>query len=359
MRSAGQHDKRFSVVSALVFFCLFLSICAAMGIISAKAETSDTQAAAPEKREVSFATDWKAQAEQGGFYQALARGYYAARGLSVTIRSGGPGVNIPQLLGAGAIEFGMGSNSFIPLNMVRQGVPAKAVMAAFQKDPQVLITHPRDDINSLADMRGQPIMIADATIGAFWVWLRATFGFENNQIRKYTYNLAPFLVNPQAIQQGYVTSEPYMIKTRGQIEPEVYLLADYGYPGYAAMVLARNELIENEPDMVKAFVAASIEGWFDYLYGDPSYGDALIRADNPDITPDILEQARVEMRQRGLVLSGDAETLGIGAMTTERWRQFFALMADNGVYDPALDWRAAFSLDFIAGTPAPRLPSRP
>ena len=151
---------------------------------------------------VRFATDWKAQAEQGGFYQAKALGLYEKAGLDVEIRGGGPGINIPQLLGAGAIEFGMGSNSFIPLNIVKAGVPAKAVMAAFQKDPQVLITHPRDDIGTLEDMVGKPIMIADATINAFWVWLRAEYGFSDRQIRKYTFNLAPFLVDKQAIQQG-------------------------------------------------------------------------------------------------------------------------------------------------------------
>ena len=169
--------------------------------------SSSAQALEP----VSFATDWKAQAEQGGFYQAKALGLYEKAGLDVTIRGGGPGVNIPQLLGAGAIDFGMGSNSFIPLNMVRAGVPAAAVMAAFQKDPQVLITHPREDIKSLADMKDKPVMIADASVNAFWVWLKARYGFSDRQIRKYTFNLAPFLVNEQAIQQGYVTSEPYTI----------------------------------------------------------------------------------------------------------------------------------------------------
>ena len=176
----------------------------------------------------------------------------------MTIRGGGPGVNIPQLLGAAAIDFGMGSNSFIPLNMVRAGVPAKAVMAAFQKDPQVLITHPRADITTLADIKGKPVMIADASINAFWVWLRAKYDFSDRQIRKYTFNLAPFLVNPKAVQQGYVTSEPYTISTRGGFEPQVFLLSDFGYPSYAAMVLAQNRLIEEQPELVQAFVLSLI-----------------------------------------------------------------------------------------------------
>jgi len=302
---------------------------------------------------VRFATDWKAQAEQGGFYQAKALGLYEKAGLDVTIRGGGPGVNIPQLLGAGAIEFGMGSNSFIPLNMVRAGVPAKAVMAAFQKDPQVLITHKRDDITTLADIKGKPVMIADASINAFWVWLRAKYDFSDRQIRKYTFNLAPFLVNQQAIQQGYVTSEPYTISTRGGFEPQVFLLSDFGYPSYAAMVLAQNRLIDERPELVQAFVNASIEGWRSYIYGDPSPGNKLILAANPDMRQDIIDQAIEQIRQRGMLASPDTEKNGLGAMSATRWQSFFTTMSENGVYPTALNWQDAFTTDFTTAPDAP------
>lgn len=296
---------------------------------------------------VVFATDWKAQAEQGGFYQAKALGLYEKAGLDVTLRGGGPGVNIAQLLGAGAIDFGMGSNSFIPLNMVRAGVPAKAVMAAFQKDPQVLITHPRDDISTLADIKERPVMIADASVNAFWVWLRAKYDFSDRQIRKYTFNLAPFLVNKEAIQQGYVTSEPYTIATRGGFEPQVFLLSDYGYPSYAAMVLAQNQLIEQRPELVQAFVNASIEGWQSYVYGDPTPGNQLILAANPEMRQDIINQAIEQIRSRAMLASSDTEKNGLGAMSRARWQSFFTTMSENGVYRKSLDWQNAFTTKFV------------
>ncbi len=189
-------------------------------IVAALLALSLSSAAAGAATPVTFVTDWKAQAEHGGFYEALAEGLYARRGLAVKIVQGGPSVNVPQLLAGGAADFGIGSNDFIALNIVRAGAPIKAVAAIFQKDPQVLITHPRPDVKSLAAMKGKPIMISDAATSAFWPWLKAKYGFEDAQIRKYTFNLAPFLVDPKAIQEGYVTSEPYTIEKQGRFKPQ-------------------------------------------------------------------------------------------------------------------------------------------
>ena len=296
---------------------------------------------------ISFVTDWKAQAEHGGFYQALAEGLYAKRGLDVAILQGGAAVNVPQLLAGGAADFGMGSNNFIPLNLIRVGANIKAVMAVFQKDPQVLITHPRDDIKSIPDMKGKPIMIGDAATVTFWPWLKAKFGFADTQIRKYTFNLAPFLVDKLAIQEGYLSSEPYSIEKEGGFKPNIFPLADAGYPGYANMVLVPQKWIAEQPDAVQAFVDASIEGWMHYLYGDPSAGNARIKRDNPEMTDDLIAQAIDKMRSYGIALSGDAERLGLGAMSDARWREFFDVMANEGVYPAGLDYRNAYTLQFV------------
>ena len=298
---------------------------------------------------ITFVTDWKAQAEHGGFYEALAQGLYKRRGLDVRIVEGGPNVNVPQLIAGGAADFGIGSNSFIPLNMLREGAHIKAVMAIFQKDPQVLITHPRMDVRSLAQMRGKPIMIADASTVSFWPWLKAKYGFADSQIRKYTFNLAPFLVDPKAIQEGYLTSEPYTIEQQGHFRPQVFLLADYGYPGYANMVVVPERWIATSPAAVQAFVDATREGWRNYLFEDPAPANALIKKDNPDMTDGLIAQAIAKMTRYGLVVSGDAVTMGIGAMTDARWKTFFDTMVSAGLYDKSLSYRNAYDLRFVSG----------
>lgn len=299
-------------------------------------------AAQSQPTKLRFVTDWKAQAEHGGFYEALALGLYKKRGLDVTIMEGGPSVNVPQLLAGGAADFGIGSNGFIPLNMVREGVPLRAVMAVFQKDPQVLITHPRADVKSLADMRGKPIMISDASTTAFWPWLKAKYGFSDTQIRKYTFNLAPFLVDPKAIQEGYLTSEPYTIEQEGHFKPQIFLLADNGYPGYANMVLAPQKWIDTNPSAVQAFVDASAEGWKDYLYGNSSPANALIKRDNPEMTDGLIAQSIAKMKSYGIVPQQN-----IGAMSDAKWKNFFDTMSSEGLYPKSLDYKRAYDLRFI------------
>jgi NitT/TauT family transport system substrate-binding protein len=297
---------------------------------------------------ITFVTDWKAQAEHGGFYEAQAEGLYSRAGLDVSIMEGGPSVNVPQILAGGAADFGIGSNGFVPFNMARQGIAIKAVMAAFQKDPQVLITHPRPDVKSLADMKGKPIMIADESTVAFWPWLKAKYGFADTQIRKYTFNLAPFLVDQKAIQEGYLSSEPFTIEQQGHFKPQVFLLADNGYPGYANMVLVPQKWIAKNPGAVQAFVSATSKGWSDFIYGNPRPANALIKKGNPEMTDGLIASAIAKMRSYGIVSSGDAAISGIGAMSDARWKTFFDTMTREGLYPTSLPYKNAYDLRFVA-----------
>lgn len=297
--------------------------------------------------QITFATDWKAQAEQGGFYQALAAGLYEKNGLKVKIIQGSTNVNVPRLIASNSVEFGIGSNSFIPLNMVANKIPGKAVMAIFQKDPQIIMTHPDSDIRNLKDMRDLPIMISDASIGAFWLWLKSKYDFTDNQIRKKTFSLAPFLSNKSSIQQGYLTSEPFLVEREAGFTPRVFLLADYGYPSYGAMVLASSNVLKNNPEIVRAFVDASIEGWRQYIYDDPTLGNELIMLENNEMKEDILLQAIKKIRNYELVSNEISKGLDIGLMTDIKWESFFKTMSINGVYEKDLEWRESFTLDFI------------
>lgn len=293
---------------------------------------------------VRFATDWRAQAEHGGFYQAVANGFYSRRDLNVEIVQGGPSVNVPQLLASGQVELGMGSNSFIPMNLTAESAPVSVVAAFFQKDPQVLIAHPDEALQSIADLAGRPFLLADASITAFWVWLKARYGFTDSQVRPYTFNPAPFLADPEAVQQGYLTSEPYTIEQEAGFVPRVFLLADEGYPSYANMLLAPDALMRDNRAIVASFIEASIEGWQSYLNDDPAPADTLIRRANPEMSQELLNWAREQLIANEIVVSPGGR---IGDMTVARWQEFFEVTSQAGVYAPDVDWRSAFTLDFV------------
>ena len=320
-------------------FMMSCLVCAAVvGLLSATAARAADA--------VSFGTDWKAEAEHGGYYQAIATGIYQQHGLDVTLRQGGPQVNHAQLLAAGRLDFNIAPNSFIPLNFVRENIPMVAVAVIFQKDPSVLIAHPGQGNDNLAALKGKPIMIGADTRITSWMFLKSKFGYTDDQIRPYTFSVAPFLADPKAIQQGYLSSEPFTIQSQG-VKPVVLLLADAGYSSYGSLIQTSDKLVQAKPDLVRRFVNASIEGWYSYLYDDPAPANALIKRDNPEMTDALLAYGIAKIKEYGIVDSGDAKTNGIGAMTEQRWRDFFETMAKAGIYPENLDYHKAFTLQFI------------
>jgi NitT/TauT family transport system substrate-binding protein len=294
---------------------------------------------------VVFGLDWKAEAEYGGYYQALATGIYARHGLSVEIREGGPQVNHMQLLMAGRLDFNLGGGRAI--DFVQQDLPFIAVAAIFQREPAVLIAHPGVGNDSFAALKGKPIEIGADTRNGWWRFLAARFGYSDSQIRPYTFNLAPFLANKNLVQQGYLGSEPFLVRKQAGFDPVVLLVADAGYSGYANIITTSAKLTREKPDLVQRFVDASIEGWYSYLYGDPSPANRLIRKANPDMPEDLLAYGRNVMISHGIVDSGDAATLGIGAMTNKRWHEFYRSMAAVGVYRKGLDVSRAYTTRFV------------
>ena len=297
--------------------------------------------------QVTFGTNWKAQAEHGGFYQAVATGIYEEHGLDVTIRPGGPQVNHAQLLAAGQIDFNMGGNMFGAFNFVQNDIPMVTVASVFQKDPQILMAHPDQGFENLADLEGHPIYISQDSRITFWEWLKAEYGFTDDQIRAYTFNPAPFLADKSVVQQGYLTSEPFAIERQGGFTPQVFLLADAGYDTYSTTIETSWQLVEENPDLVQRFVDATARGWYDFLYGDPTPAYELIKQDNPEMTQEQLDYSREKLKEYGIVDSGDALTLGIGAMTDERWQGFFQFAADAGLYPKDLDLSRAYTLQFV------------
>jgi NitT/TauT family transport system substrate-binding protein len=294
---------------------------------------------------VSFGTNWVAEAEHGGFYQAVADGTYRKFGLDVTIVPGGPNVNNRLLLPAGRLDFYMSANSLQSFDAVANDVPVIAVAASFQKEPQVFVAHP--DVTKFEELKTRNLFVSKEGIGTYFQWLKADYGFDETRVKPYTFNAQPFLADKNSAMQGYVTSEPFAVEKQAGFKPKVFLLADYGFDAYSTLIETRRDLVEKKPDLVQRFVDASATGWANYIYGDNRPGNALIKKFNPEMTDELLAYSVVKLREYGIVDSGDTQKLGIGAMTDLRMKSFFEKMARAGVVKASLDYRRAYTLQFV------------
>jgi NitT/TauT family transport system substrate-binding protein len=296
---------------------------------------------------VSFGTNWVAEGEHGGHYQALVDGTYRRYGLDVTIVPGGPNVNNRLLLPVGKLDFFMSANTLQSFDAVEQNIPTLAVAAMFQKEPQVLMAHPGEGIDKFEDLKKLTLFISREGLASYFQWLKADFGFSEARVKPYTSNAQPFLADKRSAMQGYVTSEPYAIEKQAGFKPKVFLIADQGFNSYSTLIETRRELVEKRADLVQRFVDASIIGWANYLYGDNTAANALIKKQNPEMTDELLAYSLAKMKEYGIVDSGDTATLGIGAMTDTRMRSFFDKMVRAGVVKPSLALDKAYTLQFV------------
>lgn len=298
-----------------------------------------------ELSEVTFGSNWRAQAEHGGFYQSVADGTYEECGLKVSILPGGPQVNNRALMLAGKIDYHMGSDMLQAFNAVKEGIPIVSVAAIFQKIPQVIIAHP-GKAETFADLKDLKLLIGDSGYQAFYQWMIAEYGFAAENRAPYTFNPAPFLADENVGMQGYLSSEPYLVEKEGGFTPDVFLLADAGYSTYANTIETMAPTIANKPEEVTCFVEGSIKGWYNYLYGDNAAANELIMTANPEMSADKIEYAISKMKSEGIVISGDAETMGIGAISETQVKDFFDKMVTAGVINADLDYMSSFSTEY-------------
>jgi NitT/TauT family transport system substrate-binding protein len=302
--------------------------------------------AAQAQQKFTYTTNWYAQAEHGGFYQALATGLYKNAGLDVTIRMGGPQVNIMQLMVAGQTDCVMGYD-VQTIKGWEQGIQAVTVAASFQKDPQVLIGHP-GVVDKMEDLKGKTILISSAANTTYWPWLRTTYGLSDSQVRPYTFNIQPFIADKNVVQQGYLSSEPYAIEKEAKFKPTVFLLSDHGWPPYSTTIVCMEKTVRERPQQVAAFVKASMEGWKSYLKGDPSPANALIKKDNPNMTDDKIAHGIKMLNETGMVFGGDAAKLGVGVITDERMKKTYDMLVQMKLVDPAkVDLKKTYTTQFV------------
>ncbi len=294
---------------------------------------------------INFGLSWVAEAEYGGYYQAVAEGIYQKHGLDVKIIQGGPRVNNGLLLMLGGIDLAV-STGYEAIKAIETNLPKVTVAAIFQKASSVIIAHPNTGVSSISQLKGRPIYVASAGASTYWPFFRKKYGFSDSQLRPYNFDIKPFLADKKVTQQGIVTSEPFSIEKEGKFKPVVMLVADAGYNPYDFTIETTKRLVETKPELVQRFVDASIKGWYSYL-ADPTAGNKLIKKDNPEMTDELLSYSITKLKELQIIQGGDAQTKGIGMMTDIRWKTLFDDMTKVGVYKSDTNYREAYTTQFV------------
>ncbi|AGT07236.1 ABC transporter substrate-binding protein [Paracoccus aminophilus] len=316
---------------------ILISLSTTFGLIATGASANEA---------VKFGTNWVAQAEHGGYYQAVVDGTYAACGLDVTIVPGGPQVNNRAMMLAGKIDFNMAGNLLGTFSSAAENVPVVAVMGVFQKDPQVILAHP-GKAKTFEDLKNLKLMISDEGFATFYQWMKKDFGFTDEQREVYTFNVAPFIQNEDSAIQGFISSEPLMIEKEAGFKPDVQLLADAGWSTYSTIIEAMADTVASKPEVVQCFVDGTAKGWYNYLYGDNSKAIEKIKADNPDLTDEQIAFSIKALKDNGIVDSGDTLEKGIGVMTETRIKDFYDKMVKAELVPADLDYSQAYTLQFV------------
>jgi NitT/TauT family transport system substrate-binding protein len=296
---------------------------------------------------VTFGTNWLADPEAGGYYQALVDGTFTKYGLDVKILPGGPMSNGGLLLISGKIEFYMGGDVLGDFYNVEHDLPVITVAAHMQKNPLIMMSHPNAGFDKWEDLPKATAIVSKGAVATFYSWMRTAWGFKDENVKPYNYNSATFISDPHSIQQGYVTSEPFSVEQQGHFKPNVFLLSDYGYSSYATTIIARRDLVEKQPDLVQRFVDASTIGWYHYLYGDNKKANDAIKHDNAEMTDDQIAYSIAKLKEYGIVDSGDSLTKGIGAMSDAHMKDFFDKMVKAGLVKADLDYKKGYTLQFV------------
>lgn len=329
-------------------FLQLSSIALGTSLLAACTNPSENGSDAPKGEtldRVKLGFGWKAQAEYGGFYQAVAAGIYRDYGLDVTIESTPPQTNVSQLLMGGLIDFSLG-HAVDTLKAIVQGIPKVTIAAFFQQEIQILLAHPDVGNDSLEQLKGKPIFVSPAANITYWPFLKKKYGFADEQQRPYNFNVAPFLADKNSAQQGILTSEPYTIEQKGGFKPVILPLTEAGYNPYTFTIETTKKLVETNPDLVRRFVEASIQGWYSYL-NEPTLGNELIQQENPEMTDDLIAYGISKLKEYEILTSGDAKTLGIGAMSDDRWKMLFDELVGVGILDSKTNYQDAYTLEFV------------
>jgi NitT/TauT family transport system substrate-binding protein len=272
--------------------------------------------------------DWIAEPEHGGLYQAQARGFFRDEGLDVTLIPGGPNAFVMPSVATGKADIGQADSTNTLLQQA-EGLPVVQFAAVFQDDPSGLLVNADSSVRTFEDLQGKTIIARPEW--AFLKFLQKKYGLKVNIVPQ-NFSVAAFLGNKEAIQQGYFIAEPYHIVKAGGKMPRFLSTWDAGFRAYAVLVTNR-KFAREHPAELRAFVRAYINGWRDYLEGDPAPAHEALKKANSANTDDFMMFSRKMIIDEKLVPGRDPNSSisRIGRLDPQRFETQIAQLEELGI----------------------------
>lgn len=291
---------------------------------------------------ITFQADWYPQPEHGGFYDALAKGYYEQEGLDVTILPGGPYVATDALVASGKIQFSMNASDYVLEAIANSDEPIVAVGATMQTDPQGIMLHADSPIHTWSDLNGHALAVRPGS--TWWEFLVQRFHLDHVKVVPLTYSVANFVKDPNYIQQAFLTSEPYFA-TKADRPIRFLLNSDAGYKPYRVFFTSR-AYAQQHPDIVAKFTRASLRGWRDYMQ-DPRAANALIEKLNPAMSRDWANYSYNALKKGNFITGDDPSGAQVGQFDPARWNTMYQQLLALHVLNKPIDPSTAYTTQFL------------
>ena len=304
-----------------------------------------TGALAADLTKLTFQLNYPAAGYNAGYELAVEKGFYKDAGLDVTIEPGNGSQITAQLVAAGKADIAFADASPV-MKLISQGAKMKVIATILQGNPAQVTALKKTGLKSVADMKGRSVAMPNGgSQAAMFPLVLAANGLKESDIK--LVNMPPDSMIPSLMQGtvdvilGSVDAFGPQLKSMN-VETDNFLFIDSGAPTVSTSIIASDAFLAAHPDQAKAFVAASLKGWYATLDDQPA-GVAAMKKIFPDAN-DKLAPGQIDATKFLMCVN---RAKFVGKATPEQWSDTVKIFAAIGVLPADIPAEKYYTYDYL------------